>query len=143
MNYFVCILNANIIILRTKTWGAANFYGKTLERRVSSFRWRTEAILSRVLLQEHCARYFNFLQRCFTLFVLFFLSGCIHWFPWLIIISNSFPRLVLLLLLLFFPIPKAKFALQGKETIVFLVGALAQSEKFPCPLKNFSSGLQP
>ena len=37
----------------------------------------------------------------------FFLSGCIHRFPWLIIISNSFPLLVLLFLFCFFN-PKSK-----------------------------------
>ena len=38
---------------------------------------------------------------------------------------------------------KKKFPVQGKEIIVFLEGALTQSQKFSCPRKNFWKGLGP
>ena len=80
---------------------------------------------SYLILSSSSTLLLNFLifsQWCLTMFC--FLIGCIQQFHWLIIVSNNFFRFEVE----FFSTPKKKKnPVQGKEIIVFLVGAHAQS----------------
>ena len=49
----------------------ANFYGKTLERRVSCFGQGSEALGEVKLFRNIATQHFDFSQRCFKVFVLF------------------------------------------------------------------------
>ena len=74
------LTNAKILILTEKGFECGNFYGETLEWRVSCFGYLIMSSSSSKLLLD-----------VFTVFVLF-LIGCIQQFYWLIILSNNFFR---------------------------------------------------
>ena len=81
------LTNAKIIILTEKGFGCGNFYGETLEWRVSYFGYLIMSSSSSKLLLDILI----FHSDVFTVFVLF-LIGCIQQFYWLIILSNNFFR---------------------------------------------------
>ena len=122
MNFFACILNAKIIILRQKDLGCSKFLWKDIRKESSMFCLRnwsyliTSSSLSTLLLDILIFHS----DVCQCLFC--FLIGCIQQLHWLIILSNNIFRFGVELFST--PKRKKKFPVQGKEIILFLVGAL-------------------
>lgn len=133
MNYFVGILNVKMITLKEKEFRCGKFQWKDTRKENFMFWFRSWSFLIRS----------SFSSCPFLLNSLFcFVIGCIQQFHCLIILPNNFFRFAVEL----FSTPKRekKFPVLGKEIIVFLEGAIAQSLKFFCLWKNFEvhSGLQ-
>ena len=83
---------------------------------------------------KHIAtQHFDFSQRCLTVFVSSFNRLCSA----IVLVDNTPIKYLLSLWSWIFPNSKTKkeIPVQGKEIIVFLVGALRQSQKFFCSRK--------